>query len=63
MGSLTEARQIDVDKAMVERNAEMDIDMPGKRKLRENISLPGVPENSDSWWKEAKRTQKGVYAS
>jgi hypothetical protein len=63
MGSLTEARQIDVDKAMVKRNAEMDIDMPGKRKLRENISLPGVPENSDSWWKEAKRTKKGVYAS
>jgi hypothetical protein len=63
MGSLTDAKQLDVDKAMAERNHELGIDQPGKRKLRANIDLPGVPENSDSWWKEAQRNKKGLYAS
>jgi hypothetical protein len=63
MGSLTDAKQLDVDTAMADRNAEMGIDQPGKRGLRANINLPGIPENSDSWWKEAKRNKKGVYAT
>lgn len=62
MGSLTEYKQLDVDKEMAERNAQLGIDQAEKRKRREHIDLPGIPENSDNWWKEAKRNDKGVYA-
>ncbi len=61
MGSLTEVKQLDVDEEMAERNAELGIDQVEKRKLREYIDLPGIPEGADSWWKEAKRNKKGVY--
>jgi hypothetical protein len=62
MGSLTEDRQLDVDKAMGGRNREMGIEQGIKRKLREKIELPGVDERADEWWKEAKREKRGIYA-
>ncbi|KAJ9617271.1 hypothetical protein H2200_000992 [Cladophialophora chaetospira] len=63
MGSLTESRQLDVDKVMAERNAELGIDQAQKRRLREYIDLPGIPGNADSWWKEAERSRKGKYST
>jgi hypothetical protein len=63
MGSLTEFQQLDVDKEMAERNAELGINQAEKRKLREHINLLGIPENSDSWWKEAKQTRRGIYST
>ena len=62
MGSLTEDGQMDVDEAMKERNERFGIDIGGKRKIREEIELPEVAENADSWWKEAKRERRGVYS-
>lgn len=62
MGSLTEDRQLDVDKEMASRNQEHGIDPENKRMLRDDIPLPGIPESSDSWWKEAKREKRGIYA-
>ncbi|OCT52453.1 hypothetical protein CLCR_11076 [Cladophialophora carrionii] len=63
MGSLTEFQQLDVDKEMAARNNELGIDQAEKRKVREPINLPGVPENSDSWWKEAKSAKRGIYST
>jgi hypothetical protein len=62
MGSLTEAKQLDVNEAMEERNAELGIDQEEKRKMRDYIDVPTIPENSDSWWKEAKAKKVGIYA-
>lgn len=62
MGSLTEFKQLDVDQAMKQRNQEQSIDQKKKRELREHIPLPGIPPNSDSWWKEAKENKRGIYA-
>lgn len=62
MGSLTEFKQLDVDKAMAERNQELGIDQEQKRKMREPIELSGISENADSWWKEAKQNKRGIYA-
>ena len=42
--------------------AELGIDQRGKRRLKEYIDLPSIPEASDSWWKEAKRNKAGVYS-
>ncbi|KAI1615792.1 hypothetical protein EDD37DRAFT_207158 [Exophiala viscosa] len=62
MGSLTEFKQLDVDKAMAPRNKEEGIDQAKKRELREHIPLPGVPPTADNWWKEAKENKRGIYA-
>ncbi len=62
MGSLTDSKQLDVDKAMAERNEELGIDQRQKRKMRDPIELPGISENADSWWKEAKEHKRGIYA-
>ena len=62
MGSLTDSRQLDVDKAMAGRNQELGIDQEQKRKMREPIELPGISGNADSWWKEAKENKRGIYA-
>ncbi|EXJ60669.1 hypothetical protein A1O7_04822 [Cladophialophora yegresii CBS 114405] len=63
MGSLTEFKQLDVDKEMAARNTELGINQGQKRKLREPIDLSGVPESSDSWWKEAKAAKRGIYST
>ena len=63
MGSLTSDKQCDVDKAMSSRNEEGSIDMGQKRKMREHIELPGIHENADSWWKEAREGRRGIYSS
>ena len=63
MGSLTESKQIDVDKVMAERNKDEGIDQANKRKLREYIEVPEIPENADSWWRDAKRSKAGIYAA
>lgn len=62
MGSLTGFEQLNVDEAMAQRNKEEDIDQAKKRQLREHIPLPGTSHNADSWWKEARRDKKGIYA-
>lgn len=62
MGSLTEDKQMDVDKVMGERNHEQGIGQAKKRELRKDIPLPGIPLNSDSWWKEAREKKCGIYA-
>jgi len=62
MGSLTEFEQTDVDREMAGRNREYGIDQQHKRTLREAIDLPGIHENADTWWKEAKREKRGIYA-
>ncbi|KAL2403910.1 Oil body-associated protein 1B [Exophiala dermatitidis] len=62
MGSLTEWEQLDVDKAMEERNKEQGIDQKRKREIRDHIERPGIPPNADSWWKEAKEKKLGIYA-
>jgi len=62
MGSLTESKQLDVDKVMADRNTEQGIDQANKRALRDHIPLPGVHQHGDSWWKEAKEKKLGIYA-
>jgi hypothetical protein len=62
MGSLTEFKQLDVDREMETRNQEGGIDQVHKRKIRESIPLPGIPAESDNWWKEAKASKRGIYA-
>lgn len=62
MGSLTDYRQLDVDKAMEQRNKEQGIDQQKKRQLREPIPLPGIHPNSDSWWKDAQANKQGIFA-
>lgn len=62
MGSLTAYKQLDVDSVMEARNQEHGIDQPTKRELRESIPLPGISKNSDSWWMEAEKNKKGIYA-
>ncbi|KAK5056673.1 hypothetical protein LTR84_012205 [Exophiala bonariae] len=62
MGSLTEFKQLDVDREMASRNHEQGIDQENKRKLRAHIPLPGIPDSSDNWWKEARREKRGIYA-
>ena len=62
MGSLTEDKQLDVDEAMKERNQELGINQKQKREMREEIELTGISEGADSWWKEAKREKRGIYA-
>lgn len=62
MGSLTEARQLDIDKALQDRNHRFDVDHRQKSEVRESIVGPGVHENADSWWQEAKRDRAGVYS-
>ena len=61
MGSLTEAKQKNVDEAMASRNSELGIDQAKKRKLREGIEDEDIAENADSWWKEAKKERRGIY--
>ncbi|KIX09130.1 uncharacterized protein Z518_00208 [Rhinocladiella mackenziei CBS 650.93] len=62
MGSLTDSQQIDIDEAMAERNQEQEIDQPMKRERRKYLELAGIPDNADSWWKEAKEKKMGIYA-
>jgi len=62
MGSLTEYGQLDIDEALRERNERFGVDHRHKRVVREGIVEPGIPENADSWWKEAKANKTGIYA-
>lgn len=63
MGSLTEYEQIDIDKALADRNRRFDVDHVHKREVRQGIEGPGIPQNADPWWKEAKAKKLGVYAA
>jgi hypothetical protein len=64
MGSLTEMKQLDVDEAMEERDGKMGVSTKEKRELRKREAVPGheVLEGADSWWEEAKREGRGIYA-
>ncbi|KAL1964784.1 hypothetical protein VTN77DRAFT_6651 [Rasamsonia byssochlamydoides] len=55
MGSLTQASQIDLDKALARRNAEFNVDHDEKAERRKDIVCPGVHPLADSWWKEGKQ--------
>ena len=58
MGSLIAPGQADLDEEMRGRNEEFGVDHNDKARKRAHITLPGVHENADSWWKEAKAVGK-----
>lgn len=62
MGSLTESKQLDIDEALADRNRRFGVDHRKKAELRKGVSGPGVHENADFWWREAKKARAGVYA-
>lgn len=64
MGSLTEGVQLDVDadEVMKRREGWAGTSPRDKRKLREGLPRPEVVEGADSWWVEARRAGRGVYA-
>lgn len=62
MGSLTEHKQLDIDEALKDRNERFDVSHKRKSEIRKDIEGPGVHDNADYWWKEAKRDRAGVYA-
>jgi len=55
MGSLTEFKQLNVDEALKDRDERFGVSVQHKREVRQGIEGPGIPENADSWWKEAKK--------
>lgn len=61
MGSLTEGRQLDIDEALKDRNERFSVDHKDKAELRKSIEQPGVHENADYWWKEAREQKLGIY--
>ena len=62
MGSLTEERQTKLDETLKDRNERFEVDHKEKAKLRQEIREPGIHQNSDVWWKEAKAKKAGMYA-
>jgi hypothetical protein len=52
MGSLSEAKQIDLEKVMKGRNEVYGVDLAKKQEQRKGIKPVGVVGNADSWWKE-----------
>jgi len=63
MGSLTEFEQLNIDEALADRNKRFGVDHRHKREVRKGIEGPGIAENADPWWKEAKERKLGVYSS
>ena len=61
MWSLTDARQLDIDGALKDRNHRFNVDHKLKAKVREHIEELGVHEQADAWWKEAKAQKLGIY--
>jgi len=61
MGSLTEGSQLNLDEALKDRNSRFDVDHRHKAGVRKDIKEPGIHENADHWWKEAKSKKVGVY--
>lgn len=62
MGSLTDHRQCDIQKALKDRNERFGVDHEKKAELRKDIPQPDIHENADVWWKEAQGKKAGVYA-
>ena len=62
MGSLTEERQTNVDEALKDRDRRFNVDHKDKARLRKGIEGPGIHENADLWWDEAREKKAGVYA-
>lgn len=62
MGSLTESKQLDIDKALGNRNERFGVDHNKKAKVRQEIPAHDVHQNADSWWREAKQNRAGIYA-
>lgn len=62
MGSLTDGRQTNLDEALKDRNERFDVDHRKKAEVRRGIQEPGIHENADGWWKEAKEKKAGVYS-
>lgn len=62
MGSLTESKQLNIDEALRDRNKRFDVDHRSKAEVRKDILGPGVHENADSWWREAREARAGIYA-
>lgn len=65
MGSLTEGCQLDVDgdEVMKKREEWSGTNPREKRALRAELPRPEVVEGADSWWVEARREGRGVYAA
>lgn len=64
MGSLTEDVQLDVDgdEVLKRREGWAGTTTREKRALRGGLPRPEVEEGADSWWVEARREGRGVYA-
>lgn len=62
MGSLTEAKQLDIDEALQDRNDRFAVDHNKKAEVRKDIRGTEIHPNADSWWTEAKQKRAGVYS-
>lgn len=53
MGSVTHESQIDLDKALANRNRDYQVDHKDKARIRAagGVKGPGIHENADFWWK------------
>lgn len=52
MGSLTDSKQVDLDKALVQRNKAFGVDHKQKASQRAGIEVPKIDPNANNWWKE-----------
>lgn len=52
MGSLVAPGNVNLDKALEERNKLHGLHHADKAEKRKGIKSPGLHENADSWWKE-----------
>jgi hypothetical protein len=52
MGSVTAPGQVNLDKALEERNKLHRVHHADKAEKRKGIKPSGLHENADSWWKE-----------
>ncbi|KAI5308385.1 hypothetical protein KEM55_005863 [Ascosphaera atra] len=54
MGALTEHEQLDLDKALSDRNARFNVDHHRKAEQREDIEEPEIDPLANTWWKEGR---------
>ena len=58
MGALSEVGQMDLKRGLKERDIEFDVSYEQKAEIRKEAGLEkeggDVPQNADSWWREAK---------
>ena len=58
MGSVTEHGQLDLKEGLKERDGDFGVSFEKKARMRKEAGVDKeggqVPQNADSWWKEAK---------